>query len=139
LFILVFSIHIGPTSFILPIHIHLLDQQSRQTPPAQSTNNPNRNNNNNNNNKNKNNKGIVLPEHATKKAYVSGCVVPPIPSISTRFTPGCFYPRRRRRQFSYIGGWMRRKKRNLLCLTGIRQRILVRLARSLVGKRTTLY
>ena len=70
-------------SFTLPLLIYLLDQQSRQIPPAQSTNNPNTNSNNNNNNNNNNNKDIVLPEHATKKAYGSGCKVPPIPNIST--------------------------------------------------------
>jgi len=125
-------------SFTMPLLIYLLNQQSRLTPPAQSTNNPNTNSNNNNN-KNNNNKGIVLPKHATKKAYGSGFVVPPIPNIFTRFTSGRFYPRRWRRQFSDIGGWMTGRKGTLLCLTGIRQRILERPARSLVGKPTTLF
>jgi len=124
-------------SFTLPLLMYLLDQQTRQTPHAQSTKNPNSNYNNNNNNNN--NKVIVLPEHATKKAYVSGCAVPPISDISNRFTPGRVYPQRWRRPFSYIGGWMREKGGNLLCLTGIRQRILERPARSLVGKPTTLF
>jgi hypothetical protein len=56
----------------------LLDQPSRQTPYKYSTDNSNSNRNNNNNNNNNNSKGVILSEHAKKKAYGSGGIFPPI-------------------------------------------------------------